>query len=160
MAVKVKLNDVLDALDFSNDETEYYLDKATGKVHMLGREELDAGEDDDPLDGYPEWQREVIEIARRVAQGRDDGLIALPTKWDLNEYEIMRGFCESLPEASVQEALIIAIQGQGAFRRFKDAIHRLDVAEDWYRYRAERFKAIAIDWCRDHDLEFIDDAKN
>jgi len=55
--------------------------------------------------------------------------------------------------------MCIAIQGSGAFRRFKDAIHTFDVAEEWYKYRAERFKAIAVDWCHDYDLEFIDDAK-
>ena len=159
MDTKVKLSEILDALDFQNDEITYYLDKATGKVHMLGPEESGAGEDDDPLESYPEWQREIVEIARRIAQGRDVGLIALPTKWDLDEYEIMREFCESLPEGMVQDAMCIAIRGQGAFRRFKDAIHTFDVAEDWYKYRAEQFKTIAINWCHDHDLEFIDEAK-
>jgi len=159
MDVKVKLSDVLEAMEFQIDETEYYLDRATGKVHLLTAEETLAVEDDDPIEDYPEWQRETIEVARRLEQGDDKDLVGLPTKWDINEYEIMEGFCDSLPEGTVQDGLYITIEGKGAFRRFKDAVHTFGVADDWYKYRTAEFKAIAIDWCQAHDLAYIDDTK-
>ncbi|UCD53287.1 MAG: hypothetical protein JSW27_11695 [Phycisphaerales bacterium] len=156
MAVKVKLSEILDALEFLNDETEYYLDKATGRVHLLTPDATVAVEADDPIEDYPEWQREAIKIARRVEEG-DDDLIGLPTQWDIHEYQIMSDFCDSLGEGTVQDALFIAIRGAGAFRRFKDAIHTFDVADDWYHYRQMRFKAIAADWCQAHALAYVDD---
>ena len=157
MAVKVKLSDILEALGFQSDEIRYYLDKTTGRVHALTSEETLAVEEDDPIEDYPEWQRETVEIARRLDQGDDEGLIGLPTQWDIHEYEIMSDFCDSLPDGTVRDALYIAIQGAGAFRRFKDAVNTFGVADDWYKYRAEQFKAIAIDWCQTHDLPYIDD---
>ena len=71
----------------------------------------------------------------------------------------MSDFCDSLPEGTVQEALYRAIEGRGAFRRFKDAILSLGVADDWYTYRDGRFKVIAIDWCKAHSLAYTDDTK-
>ena len=136
MAMKVKLSDILEALGFQSDEIRYYLDKTTGRVHAL-----------------------TSEVARRLEQGDDENLIGLPTQWDIDEYEIMSDFCDSLPDGTVRDALYIAIQGAGAFRRFKDAVNTFGVADDWYKYRAEQFKAIAIDWCQTHDLACIDDTK-
>ncbi len=157
MDIEVKIDDILEALETSTDEVKFYLDKATGKVQMVTSEETVVAEDDNPLKDYPEWQREMVEVARRLAQGCDKDLIALPTKWDLNDYEIVRAFCESVSDETVRDALCIAIQGSGAFSRFKDAIHRFDVADDWYAYRRRRLKDIAIEWCRANDIEFADD---
>lgn len=156
MAAKAKLSEILDALDFQNDEIQYVLDKTTGRVHLLTPDDTLAFAADDPAEGDPEWQRETIEIARRFEEG-DDDLIRLPTQWDIHEYEIMSDFCDTLDSGTVQDALLIAIKGAGAFRRFKDAIHTFGVAEKWYRYRQMRFKTIATEWCQVHELAFIDD---
>jgi len=69
----------------------------------------------------------------------------------------MSDFCDTLDSGRVQDALFIAIKGAGAFRRFEDAIHTFGLAEDWYRYRQVRFKAIATEWCQAHGLAFVDD---
>jgi hypothetical protein len=159
MDAKVKLSDVLDALEMQNDETNYYLDTCTGIVYLLTPDELYAGEEDDPLEDYPEWQREAIEVARRLANGDDESLIELPTQWDVNEYEIMREFCDAQPEGTVRDALYIAIRGKGAFRRFKDAVHTFGIADEWYKFRLARFKSIAIEWCDANEITYVDDAE-
>jgi len=158
MDVTIKLSEIFDAIGFQNDEIEYYLDKTTGQVHMLTAEETLAVEAGDPIEDYPEWQQETIEVARRIEEG-DDNVIGLPTQWDIDEYEIMSDFCDSLPEGTVQDALYSAIEGRGAFRRFKDAILSFGVADDWYKYRDARFKVIAVDWCKAHGLTYTDDTK-
>jgi len=35
-------------------------------------------------------------------------------------------------------------------------IHRYNMAEDWYKYREEAIKQIAIDWCEENDIEFTE----
>ena len=159
MAMKVKLNDIVDALELQNHETEYYLDTDTGIVHLLGPDDLYAGEEDDPIEDYPEWQRPTVEIARRLVNGDDESLIGLPSQWDVNEYGIMEAFCEALPEGAVRDSLCGAIHGKGAFRRFKDTAHALDVFKEWHRFRLTQFKAIAIEWCQANDIAYVDDAE-
>ncbi|MCF6409680.1 hypothetical protein [Pseudalkalibacillus salsuginis] len=38
----------------------------------------------------------------------------------------------------------------------KDRIVELDIEEQWYSYRDERFKQIAIRWSRDNYINFVE----
>jgi hypothetical protein len=53
--------------------------------------------------------------------------------------------------------LLHAIRGSGAFRRFKDAIHRKEIQDDWYRFRDESIKDIAIDFLESEGVVWLDD---
>jgi len=53
--------------------------------------------------------------------------------------------------------LLYSIRGSGAFRRFKDAIHLKEVQDDWYRFRDESIKDIAIDFLESEGITFVDD---
>lgn len=52
------------------------------------------------------------------------------------------------------QALYGLIKGSGAFRRFKNAVHRDGIADDWHKYRDDALKQIAIKWCRENNVEF------
>jgi len=41
-----------------------------------------------------------------------------------------------------------------AFRRFKDLIQRYGIADDWYKYRDNRYRGIAIQWCEENDIKY------
>lgn len=73
-------------------------------------------------------------------------MIGLPSKWDINEWTIMGRFCESIPDKKLEDELDYLIHGSGAFRLFKDAIHRFGIEEDWYKFKAEALAEIAVDW--------------
>ncbi|WP_425429451.1 hypothetical protein [Desulfoscipio geothermicus] len=47
-----------------------------------------------------------------------------------------------------------SIKGSGAFRRFKDNIHRYQIAKNWYKYRDEAIKRIAIEWCEGNGIRY------
>ncbi|WP_408008488.1 UPF0158 family protein [Pseudalkalibacillus sp. A8] len=68
----------------------------------------------------------------------------------------MEDFCLTISNERQQEVFLSSIRGKGAFRRFKDRIVELDIEEQWYSYRDERFKQIAIGWCRDNNINFIE----
>ena len=47
-----------------------------------------------------------------------------------------------------------AIQGRGAFRRFKDTAFDLGIDQQWYAYQADAYKRIAARWCEENDIEY------
>ena len=56
----------------------------------------------------------------------------------------------------MHDELAAAIDGKGAFRRFKDVLiaHPVD-RERWFTFRSERLKACMEAWLSAHDLEAI-----
>jgi L-methionine (R)-S-oxide reductase len=151
----VKLSLILDGMEHGEEETAY-LNKKTGQLLMIMEGDLRAAEDEGPFEDGPEWEREIIEETRDFLEHEDD-YVALPTKFDIHEYNIMRDFCESVENEQISSRLLRAIQGSGAFRRFKDLAHELGVIDRWYRYRQQAFKSIATEWCDSHEVPYIDD---
>ena len=80
--------------------------------------------------------------------------IILPTKYEINEYQMMGDFIETIESPEINNNLQRLIQGKGAFRRFKDYCAEMDIIQDWYKFRDERYKEIAIDWCKQNELEY------
>lgn len=70
---------------------------------------------------------------------------------------MMERFALSVNNEEISDSLYTAIKGRGAFRRFKDEVRRFGIEEDWYRYRDEKFKELAIEWCEDNKIDFTDD---
>jgi len=148
-----KLSEIIEGMDFQFDETSSFLNTRTGQVVSVGDDDLRAAEDEKVVKLWPEWQRDNIQIAKEILE--EDYYVRLPSKFDINEYSIMEDFCLSLSDERISNKLLNYIKGRGAFRRFKDEIYRLGIEEDWYRYRDNAFKEMAIDWCKDNGVEFI-----
>ena len=133
--MKVKLTEVIDALDFTNDEIEYYYNPDNGEIFMSNIGEFE-NLNEDELD-------ELFEKS-----------IMIPTRYDINEYEMMEDFAETIKDTRLQNQLYISLNGSGAFRRFKDTCINYDIIDDWYKFRDERYKELAINWCKDNNIEF------
>ena len=87
MATRVKLTDVIDGLETQSDESSSYLNKKTGEVVLISDEELNAAEDDEPIEDFPDWQQDLVRIAKEIIAATGDYL-PLPTKFDINESSI------------------------------------------------------------------------
>lgn len=155
--LRVKLEDIIEGLEFQSDECTAYLNKNTGKVVFITDEEFRAAEDNEPIENFPEWEHENIEIAKEILE--TDNYIHLPNKFDINEYSIMERFCLSIKDNEISNIMYNSIKGLGAFRRFKENIYRYNIQDDWYSYRDAAIKEIAIEWCEYNNLEFIEELK-
>ena len=157
MALPVNLQAVVDEMDMAGDEMAAYVNRKTGELITLSDEEISYAEDDDVSSFVLEWQKEMVDRAKTVLA--DDDYIALPDRFEIHEYSIMERFCFSVCDEQVQNALLQAITGRGAFRRFKDRIVEEDVREDWFAFRDEAHKKIAADFLESQGIPFIDDRK-
>jgi len=153
-ALRVKLSDIIEGLEFQSDEHFSSLNMLTGEVVSVTREELRAAEEDAPLEDFPEWQHDTLRIARDIVA--TDHYLPLPTTFDIHEYHIMERFCLSVDDDDMRDDLCDAIRGRGAFRRFKDSIHAYGIAEAWYRYRDEALKEVAVAWCAEHGISYTE----
>ncbi len=82
----VKLKNIIDALEMTDDASEAFLNMRTGEIEWIG-EYMD------------EEERE--EVSDRLDE---DGFIRLPTQYDIHEYSIMQDFVYSL-SGNVQDFL-------------------------------------------------------
>jgi len=172
VAVIVSLRDLVDELQTLSHESHVYLKKSTGKAISIrdddfemvrNMEEFDEieGENDDSeiindLDGYSDLETEFFQDVKNVLSF-DDDYLKLPSKFDIDEYEIMERFCFSVSDEKICDVLLGKIRGSGAFRRFKDMIYRYGIEEDWFRFRDEAYKEIAISWLESHGFAYADD---
>ena len=171
MAVVVSLRDMVDELQTLSHESNAYLKKSTGKVITIrdddfamirNMDEFDEPEEDNEIEGdvsssdYLDLEAEFFQDVRNVMVF-DDDYLKLPTKFDIHEYEIMERFGLSLPNEKIRDTLLRKIRGSGAFRRFRDTIYRYGIEEDWYKFRDDAYKEIAISWLESHGFAYVDD---
>ncbi|RKQ34766.1 UPF0158 family protein [Oceanobacillus halophilus] len=155
MGVKVKLDDIIEGMEFQSDESLRLLNIKTGKVIFIDRYFLTQAEDGEPFDHMNDWMQEQMEIAYDVAKYVEN-YRELPTSFEINEYEIMEDFCYEVKSNGKRDRLLRAINGRGAFRRFKNTAIKLELIEDWYDYRDERYKQIAIAYCKGLGLNYVE----
>ncbi len=87
----------------------------------------------------------------------EDDFQEFPSKYEVNEYQIMENFCDSVTNERVQNTLARSIQGRGAFRRFRDTLDRFNLTPKWYAFRERAFYEVAAEWCLDNKIAYVDD---
>lgn len=145
----VKLNEIIDGMDMLGFERVVLLHIKTGKVISVVESILRDAEEDERVDDV----EEELELAYDIIYN-DNHYLELPSEYEIREYKMMEDFCYTIENEKEQDTLLRAISRKGAFRRFKDAIAYLDVDRDWYDYRYQRYKQIAIRFCERNNLEY------
>jgi len=151
--IRVHITDLIEGMELQTDDTRSYVNRETGEVVTVSHEELFAVETDAPIEQFPEWQHDMIHIARDVLE--TNKYIMLPSKFEIHEYHIMEQFCLSIADRKLRNKMYNAIKGRGAFGRFKDNIYHYGIEEDWHTYRDEALKQMAIDWCHENRMAYI-----
>lgn len=153
MPHKANITDLVETLELQNDELQAYFDRQTGKVEQIGSDDFAAAEDDELADNAPDWQRDTIELAAAIEADTEGRFVALPGADEVDEWDIMARFADSRPNATHADALAAATHGSGAFRRFREQVDRLGLTKQWYAYREDALRRIALDWCAENRIE-------
>ena len=157
MPAIVSLRDVIDEMEMMSDEATSYINRKTGELVTLTHEELALAEDPDEAADAPEWQKDILPKAREVVASGD--YLPLPGKFEIHEWSIMERFARSLTDVAVSDELQAAVHGRGAFRRFKDAVHRLGISDQWYRFRDGALEEIASEFLEAHGIAYQREAR-
>lgn len=153
--IRVYLQALIEGMEGQTEEIHSYLNQTTGQVVTVSDEELYAAEIHVPLDQFPEWQHQFLLIARDIVD--TEKYLLLPSKYEIHDYQIMEQFCLSIAHDERRETLSHAIQGRGAFRRFRDTLSQYDLEQEWDTYRKNVLRAMAIAWCTRHGIRYVVD---
>ncbi len=150
----VDLSDIAMAMEAGDSEHVWYLDRESGRV-VLVPVELQGEDvlDDDYCDSLPPWEREEVPEAREIYLG-SARYVSVPRESAHAEYELMVGFAESVPNSALQELLLVALDGPGAFRRFHRVLDRHPAERDaWARQRQAFSTRRVRAWLCELDIE-------
>ena len=123
--MKVNLLDVIDAIDTINEEETYFYSIQDEEIVYA----LDDGED-------------------------EEFFIPLPTKQEVNDYQNMVNFTETIEDDKKRDWFENAIHGKGAFRRFRATVERFGMETEWYDYLEACHRELAIEWCEQHGIVY------
>ena len=152
MAIRVKLSDVVEAMDLPNQDWGSYLNPDSGEIVTVTDEERRLVEDGEQVDDVPDWQRETLPKAREALES--DRFLALPGSFEIHEWSIMQQFAQSQSGHRQADELLHSLHGRGAFRMFRSAVKRLGLEDDWYRFRESAFVDTAEDWLKAHGIAY------
>ena len=133
---KVDLNKAAEAFEMIDAETHLFYNTETGEFDWYN--DFFGSPDDNDTEKF-----------------EDDEWVMAPTQWDIEEYEMMVDFAGAVDDPRKCELLCVALEGRGAFRRFKDTLYRVDMTEEWYKFKHEKYIEVAREWCEQNGLEYI-----
>lgn len=131
----VTLSKIIDGLEMVDDIVDCYYNPEKDEVFLSN-----IGEDGDLTED------EIDELFEES--------IILPTQYEINEYQMMVDFIDTIENLEIKNNLQKLIQGKGAFRRFKDYCNDVNIIQNWYGYREQRYKDIAINWCKENNIQY------
>ncbi len=159
MTKRAVLAYLVDGLEEQSDTLFPFLDTETGEVVLMQDETLSMAEEDPAeIESLQGWQKEDAQLALSILT--TDRYLQLPARFDVDEYRIMRDFCDEVESDKARAALQSAMQGQRAFRRFKDTLFALNLMDSWHIYRRNAFEEILRTWCEEHGITLIPKGEN
>ncbi len=135
MPLQIDWDMLTTALEDGSGETSWYLSKQTGEVRMLMS--LDFGFDDEDeahdIVDHPDWEQ-VPSIDSREGYRHMARLAAT---------------CVDAPRRRLEQAL----DGRGAFRRFRKVAHDLGLQAQWRAFQYQQLLHEAVDWLESQGIE-------
>lgn len=151
--LKANVDEIIDLIDKQSDEMLCFLDTKTGEPFFLDSEMYSAIEDEEDLDSFADWQVDEIQKAKEIFDS--ENYLELPEHFEINEYKIMEDFSGSVENKFFSKKMQDAIQGKGAFKRFKDALYQYKLWDEWNKFKENALRRLVIEWCNDNGLEIM-----
>lgn len=137
--VKTDLLELMDAFDNCRIGYQFYLDIKTGEILHISDEWMDTNE--------------IEEIYDRI-ESEPERYLDVPTDSSREGYRDMEAFAEIVEDRNLREKLEIALNGRGAFRRFKDVLFGYpEKRKEWFKFKDERLKRRVNEWLEVNKIE-------
>src|SRR5437763_10362456 len=134
--IPINWTDLETAFERNSPDTESFLDTRTGEVVTVTEGAID----------YAEQRAKV--------QAAGESFVRIEPAASREQYKWMERFVAGVTDEALRERLVIAIDGKGAFRRFKDVLLNYPTErERWFSYRADLLHWHMQKWLEKEGLE-------
>jgi len=131
----INWTDLETAFERNSPDTESFLDTRTGEVVTVTEGAID----------YSEQRGKV--------QAGGEAFVRIEPAASREQYKWMERFVAGVTDEPLRERLVIAIDGKGAFRRFKDVLLNYPTErERWFSYRSELLHWVMHKWMEKEQL--------
>jgi hypothetical protein len=171
--LKVDFDEIQKAMeDVVRDSFDYFLDLRTGEVIVLSEDILDKvgarlydgdfdviGDDieyiefsEEPI--LPSWMEDEVELVMNVILEKNGRYDRIPERQSTEAHQVMLEFLETVEEPVLKEELAHALDGKGAFRRFKDILrYNPKERKNWHGHNARAMKKVITEWLKSLEVE-------
>ncbi|MCJ7744385.1 MAG: UPF0158 family protein [Dehalococcoidales bacterium] len=140
--LKIDMGELCSAMEDSSYEHEYYLDLETGEILFLSE--------------YTD--NEETRKLRDKIEEESDRYERIPKAESHEGYEEMQDFIATVKDKRLAALLEVAINGKGAFRRFKDVLLNFpEERERWFQFKDTKVQERALEWLDDIDVSLIEE---
>jgi len=163
----VKLVDIVEALDTDLGESGFYLDATKAETILIEDRVVEFIEEHLELLANPNSSDATIKVFMkndaidwdideiRILAAIYDSLLYVEPLDSHEQYKLMEEYIDSEEDEKVRNLLYVAIEGRGAFRRFKDSLNSIGQLQEWYAFHENAINHKAIEWCEDRDIPFV-----
>lgn len=158
--------------DVIRDSFDYFIDTVTGEVITFSEEILtevksklyngdneEIGDDIEYIEfdkepDLPDWMLDEIDLALEILFDEEGKFTRIPERNTHAAYKTMNEFIETVKDSELKEKLVNALNGKGAFRKFKDAL--IDFPKErkrWHGYNAKAMKGEIAEWLKTIGIE-------
>ena len=140
--LKIDLDELCDAMENSSYEVEYYLDLETGKILFVS----------ECMDDV-----ETVKMKNQIEEELDR-YEPIPKAESYEGYRDMQVFIATVEDDHLAELLEVAINGKGAFRRFKDVLLNYPKEKErWFEFKDDRMEERALEWLESINVSLIEE---
>jgi hypothetical protein len=136
----------------------YYLDTQTGETIILPEGDawdFDPDSEDDEPD-VADWEKDLVPIVSEIRSG-SERYQPIPAYTSSEGYRLMERFAATVTDPGLKDRLAIALNGRGAFRRFKDVLYGYAKEQErWFAYHREAMAKEVRAWLEGIGIEPID----
>ena len=170
----VEMGELIFAFEDASWMTNHYLDTETGQVLTVMDDIRSQLEDlyeeayeldpESPPDlavlledrDLHDWEKQALLEADQVEAGYGGRYIGVPDADPHEGYRTMEAFIFTVQDERLQDRLWRAIQGRGAFRRFKDVLAAYPAErERWFDFEERRVEERVRDWLAAVGIELV-----
>lgn len=147
--LKIDLKELVSEMEMGDNlELTGYLDTETGEIISMPDNVMRAVEDSaEAIGELADWEQELVKTAEYILGDEKNRFLLIPKRESREGYELMATFAETVTSKGLREKLAIALDGKGAFRRFRNVLNDYpSELERWYKFKDDRMLEEAIQW--------------